>query len=380
MCGKWLKLQVDEMLYLPTKIMAYKSYRKFGFPKTLPMNYAFGITQRCNLRCKTCSIWKLYEKKPKLNKTELTTKEFEKVFASIGKNAILVTLTGGEPFLREDLVEICESIQKNCSPMLVNIVTNGTIKTVTKYTEEILKIGMNLKITFSLDGTRALHNEIRGVDGAYEKLVDNYTEVKKMKKKYENLTIGVNTTVSSFNVQSFEEIYDLVKKKFQPNTFTIEIAENRPGFFNFGEKKIRPSNEYCISTINHLIERVERDYSKSDISRIVSSSRVEFYNLILETLKEKKQLINCYAGFNSCYIDPYGKVLPCCSLDDSKSLGNLRKVEYDFKKLWFSKKADKVREFIKTNNCYCMSVCSAYTNMLCSISSVFRILMRLTKQ
>jgi hypothetical protein len=47
-------------------------------------------------------------------------------------------------------------------------------------------------------------------------------------------------------------------------------------------------------------------------------------------------------------------------------MGNLRKEGYDFKKIWFSKKSDSVRQDISTDRCYCFSVNAHYSNMLCN--------------
>jgi len=72
--------------------------------------------------------------------------------------------------------------------------------------------------------------------------------------------------------------------------------------------------------------------------------RLEYYALVKRILKEKRQVIPCYAGFASAQIAPDGDVWMCCVR--AEPIGNLRESGYNFKKLWFSEKADRIRREI----------------------------------
>jgi len=63
-------------------------------------------------------------------------------------------------------------------------------------------------------------------------------------------------------------------------------------------------------------------------------------------------------------------VWPCCVLGYDKSMGNLRESEYSFRKIWFSERADKVREYIRNQNCSCPLANAHYTNILCNFSEL----------
>ena len=77
----------------------------------LPMSLTLSITYRCNSHCKTCNIH---------NKTanELSLEEWGKVAETLRGNVFWLTFSGGEPFLRKDIVElikkkeILENIEK----------------------------------------------------------------------------------------------------------------------------------------------------------------------------------------------------------------------------------------------------------------------------
>jgi MoaA/NifB/PqqE/SkfB family radical SAM enzyme len=91
------------MLKAVSTIPSYYLFRNIGWPKRLPMNLTFSITNRCNSRCKTCNI---YQKKSE----ELGLDEWKQVFQSLGKAPFWTTFSGGEPFLRPDFFELVRSL------------------------------------------------------------------------------------------------------------------------------------------------------------------------------------------------------------------------------------------------------------------------------
>ena len=66
---------------LINKLLNYKLYKFFRFPKTFPMNLTLGLSYKCNSKCKTCNIWR-----KKDFSQELSLSEFEKIFKNIGKD------------------------------------------------------------------------------------------------------------------------------------------------------------------------------------------------------------------------------------------------------------------------------------------------------
>ncbi|MCP4534768.1 MAG: radical SAM protein, partial [Delftia sp.] len=63
------------------------------------MNLTLSLTYRCNSRCATCNVWKR-------EADELTLDEWERVLRSLGHTPYWITVSGGEPLLRPDAVEI----------------------------------------------------------------------------------------------------------------------------------------------------------------------------------------------------------------------------------------------------------------------------------
>ena len=110
------------------------------------------------------------------------------------------------------------------------------------------------------------------------------------------------------------------------------------------------------------------------LSRVTQAFRQVYYDLVVRTLKEKRQIIPCFGGLTNVQLNPYGDVWPCCVLGYGKSMGNLRDVNYDFKKIWYSKEAARVRDHIKKGRCHCPLANQYYSNILCNYYSMLKVI------
>lgn len=359
---------------LGTYVLGYKLMRGIGAPKLLPLNLTVSVTFKCNAKCKTCYIWEKYQGNPELAKKELKTEEFEKIFKSLGKTPFWITLSGGEPFIRKDLVEICESIYRNNEPKIINIPTNGILsKKIEKDTSAILEIceKTNIVVNLSLDGVGERHDEIRGYKGNFEKAMDTYERLHALKNEFKNLTVGVHSVISVFNINDLEEIYDFVKNNLKPDSYITEIAEERVELGTIGSG-VTPNGEEYEKTINFVEEKIRDDFSSGGrFPKVVQAFRLNYYELVKRVLKERRQVIPCYAGWASGHVAANGDVWFCCIKADT--IGNLRDVNYDFKRVWFSEKANEIRESIKKGECYCPMANVSYTNMLCDFKTLFKV-------
>lgn len=333
--------------------------RAWGTPKVLPMSYTLGVTYRCNSRCRTCNV---YERKAK----ELDLAEYAKIFLSIGESPVWFTISGGEPFLRRDLADICKLIYRLCRPRIINIPTNGILfKTIPETVEKILKDcpDTNLIINLSFDQIGQEHDKIRMVPGNYEKSLKTFAALRKL--EYPNFTLGIHTVISRFNVEYIPDIYrGLIA--LNPDSYITEIAEERHELKTIGAS-IAPDKKDYDKAIDFLMERI-RETKFEGISRITQAFRLQYYQMVKRYLAEKKQIFPCYAGILSCQIAPDGDVWPCCIRADV--MGNLRDNEYNFTKVWFGSVGDRIRKSIKNRECACPLANASYTNMLCNPSAL----------
>lgn len=357
------------MISLIPKIPLYKSFRALGYPKMLPLNLTLNVTYRCPSRCQTCNVWKK-------NVNELTLEEWGKIFKKLGHSPFWLILSGGEPFSRKDLPELCRLAYKYLKPKVINIPTNGFLfdiipGAVEKILENCPK--SQLVINFSLDGIGEGHDEIRRLPGSFENFLKSYKVLKKISNP--RLTIGVHSVISKLNFEKIPEIYEFVKKELTPDSYITEIAEKRTELDN-RELEVFPDIAEYKKAIDFLLDKMNDDKFKG-FSRITQALRINYYNLVKEILKRKTQVIPCYAGAASGQISADGEVWPCCVRADN--MGNLRDNDYDFKKIWLSKKADKIRKSIKNKECYCPLASASYTNMLMDSRTLAKISLKIIK-
>ncbi|MDD5772161.1 MAG: radical SAM protein [bacterium] len=347
---------------LLTKIPQYKCFRQFNRPRLLPLNYTISLTYRCNSRCKTCNIW--------FKKTdELTIEEYKKIFTSMGTSPYWITISGGEPFLRKDIVEIIQCLYKTCRPKIINIPTNGILtEIIVDKVKNILTLcpGTKLVINVSLDEIGEKHDEIRNIKDNFAKTIKTFNNLKKI--NHPNLTVGIHTVVSKFNFKRLPEIAsELIS--LNPDSYITEIAEKRVELDTINSD-ITPSLEEYTTAIDELVN-ILKTYPASGLGKITRAFRFNYYNMVKKVLKEKRQIIPCYAGFSSCHIAPNGDVWMCCIKADP--IGNLRQANYDFREIWFSEKAKEERKKIKNGSCFCPLANASYTNMLFNIKTLVKI-------
>ncbi len=361
------------------KILGYKCARAIGKPHMLPVSLTVSVTNLCNSQCKTCMLWKLYKEKPELKQKEFTLDEYRKTFASIHNSIFWVTMSGGEPFLRQDLPEICEIFCENCSPKIINIPTNSILpRVIAEKTKTILEKckGVNLVVNLSLDGVGDCHDNIRNIPGNFKRFLETYEHLDKLKGEFSNLQVGVHSVVSKFSIDGLKGVYEY-SKKIGADSYITEVAERRTELFNTSED-ITPDPEEYEAFVNELSENMKTDLkSKKKVSKTTQAFRLVYYQIAAKELKTHKQIIPCFAGLASAQINPVGDVWPCCVLGYSQSMGNLRENGYDFRKIWFSKKAESIRKYIKSGNCSCPLANAHYTNIMLNFRQLAKVLVKM---
>lgn len=345
------------------RIPLFRLYRRFGWPKMLPINITLSPSPKCNSRCLTCNIWMKRE-------NELTLAEWDKVLASLGDAPYWFTISGGEPLMFPDIVELTKLAYKHCKPGIINIPTNAILKSGPERVREILKTctDSQLIINLSLDGVGEKHDFIRGVPGNFEKFEERLQQYLALREEFPNLAVGIHSVVSVFSVGHLDELIAYADQS-GADQFITEIAEPRVELDTVG-LPITPDKESYRAAIDQLIAYVNSKQYKG-VSRITEAFRLEYYDLVKRILEQQDQVIGCYAGWASAQIYADGTVWPCCVRADD--LGNLRDHNYDFKEIWFGEKIKDVRRSIAAKECHCPLANASYTNMLHDIPTVARV-------
>lgn len=355
------------MMRLISQIPGQMLFRSLGRPRLLPFNLTISISYNCNSRCRTCNIWK---KKAK----DLSPDEYEKIFKNIGKKIFWATLSGGEPFLRKDLTPMASSLYRYCRPKIINIPTNGLLGGfVAEKAEEIARAcpASQVVVNLSLDGVGKKHDDIRGVPGNFDRAMAAYAALRKI--NLPNFTLGVHTVISKFNVNDVPKLCDHVLDELKPDSYISEVAEERGELDSVG-LDITPSSTDYSEAVDYISKRTA-SYKTKGVSRFTKAFRSGYYSFAKKALRTGRQPIPCYAGFASAQISPEGDVWGCCLR--AEPLGNLRENDYDFRRIWFSEKADAFRSSVKAGRCACPLANAYYSSAVCDPFSLAGMLRKL---
>lgn len=331
-------------------------------PGNRPFICTYIVTWRCNAKCVMCRIWE------KEKTQEMNTQEIATVFRKI-KNIKVLRITGGEPFLREDLVGVVNTITENTSVQILHVTTNGILRErIISFIKSVKFDKIHLKI--SLNGYGDNHDRIMGVAGAYRKAVDTIKELKILRKDYK-FVLAINQTI--VDKKSYE---DSKKIRALCSEYGISylpvIACNNMALYDPDEKVQKPktnfepfgdfSNEDFriilkdlmaeTAKINNCIERVIKRYYLGGL-----------YNRLI--LNKNKPSPNCVALRNHVRILPDGKV-PVC-LFNPVVAGDLLKD--DFHNIWNSTRVKELRKWV--GRCSgCWDECETIPNAIYSTETI----------
>jgi radical SAM protein with 4Fe4S-binding SPASM domain len=245
-------------------------------------------------------------------------------------------ITGGEPLLREDLVEIADILMKKSKRVVIS--TNGF------FTDKIINIAKKHKhigIRISLEGLPSLNDELRGIKDGFDHGLRTLLELQRIGLK----DIGFGITVSDKNAKDLVVLYRLAKK------LNIEFATacvHNSFYFHKHDNKIEKKDEviaYFYELINELLKT----------KKIKNWYRAYFNYGLINYIKGKNRLLPCMAGTNLFFLDPWGEIRSCNGMDSDaldNSMGNLK--DKTFKEIWHETKAENIRKSVKncTKNCW----------------------------
>ena len=314
--------------------------REISFYSLQPREVVLELTHRCNLRCKMCGVW---TKDVEDQLSELTSEEYLDIFSQLKELGVkLVTLAGGEPFLRKDFFDIVEAAKNQ--GLQCNVFTNGTL--IKKSMIENIFSHRIDKIIFSIDGMGPIHDSIRGVAGAFDKTIDTLSNItaELNTRGLSKPEIDVHLTLLKENIGDLSRLNDFCQKlgvnfSFQPYSESNEQAVEQTSLDkgSIGSIRYLPHNE----TLRFSEENVAS--IKDELSRLPST----FYTKLLSSFRNEdfqKGLMpvkKCYIARNFMMIDPYGNVFPCTNLD-SYVTGNIR--EATLSQIWRGQRYKKLRE------------------------------------
>lgn len=344
-----------------------------------PINLTLSITNACNSRCQSCDIWTIYPAEKDKLAEELSLDEIEQIFKSIGP-IYFFNISGGEPFLRKDIVQIVELACRYLKPKVVHCPTNALMpQRIEESTRAILEgmlewgpPGVKFTVKPSFDGVGEFHDWVRGIPGNFEKLVETVARLKALKAELPHLSVGVGTVISSMNIDHLPEIIDRAEA-FEVDTYISEVAEERAEMRNVSSGITPTAARYRAAIRRFQSDTFQRVKEARGLELLTQGIRHIYYDITAEWLETREQVLPCFAGISNAHISAYGELWPCAILADSRSLGNLKDNGYDFWRVWHSDRADEVRAGIKARQCDCPLANQAYANVLLSPSAMTKV-------
>lgn len=327
-----------------------------------PLTLTFSVTAACQGRCRTCRIGRRFEAQPDLVERDLRLEEIERIFTSLGSmgRVLFFNVSGGEPFLRDDLPRIVRSACRHLRPSLIHIPTNALEpERIARLAVDILDVmatelgpDVPLSIKPSVDGIGQDQDRIRGVAGSFAALERSLDALLALSRREPRLHVDLGTVISTENLERIDAIGEWVHGR-GIQSYRHEIAEQRSELHNLGDP-ITPEVEDYARAAQGFARRIRAHIrGKAPLTLATEAVRLVYYDLAAQILREGRQVTPCYAGVSNIHLAQDGEVWPCCVLGSRQSMGRVQAFDYDLPALLRSERARRVRRFIAAGRCAC---------------------------
>ncbi len=313
--------------------LRFQFMKRAGKPGTFQA-LSLEITHDCVAKCIMCNIWKI---PPEVR--DLPMEEWVHLLSSdLLSDLRELDITGGEPFLRKDLLDLFYTIgefkQRNLKNLQsVAVTTNGILtRRVLDCTEKSLQIlekkNIDIVIVCAMDAIGEIHDSIRKYKGAWLKVNETIEGLKKLREKYANLIIGLKTTILPANIG---ELKNIVQYADSNDLFTI----------------ISP----CIITGGrYLNAELAKDliFTKEDIKEMTCFYKRKHFkwsfhgDSLVRYFETGAMNKPCSCGFNYFFVRSNGEIFLCPLIN--VSIGNIKDTPVD--DLLLSEKASQIRRNI----------------------------------
>lgn len=289
-----------------------------------PKEALIAITYRCNARCHMCNTWQF----PSRPEEELMPEDL----LSLPK-VVFCNITGGEPFIREDIGEFVRVMRAKAKRIVVS--TNGY------FTDRIVALAQknrDIGIRVSIEGIGSVNDDLRGLKNGFERGLRTLLELDRLGLK----DIGFGITLSDRNIQDVMGLYQLSKRlRFEFATACVH-------------------NGYYFHIDTNTVTRL--DDFKAELEKLINELlagrkvkewfRAYFNYGLYNYAAGKKRLLPCNVGSDLFFIDPFGSIKPCNVMDES--MGNLK--QETFERIWNSSRAGQVRDAVKACGRQCWMI------------------------
>jgi MoaA/NifB/PqqE/SkfB family radical SAM enzyme len=308
-----------------------------------PFDAVIAVTYRCNARCNMCNIWQVKEHddcKPDDYRIIPTTLKH-------------INISGGEPFLRQDLPDIVRVVAERNPKAHILVSSNGfqpsrNVESV----RQMLKYHQHLGVGISIDGIGPMHDKVRGIPGGFNKSIET---VKRLRDEVGLKDIRIAFTLQDENVGHLLDVYELSKQL--GTQFTWVVAQTSSHYFQNTDNTMGhwSGGTSVEGSVLELISRQLKSRKPKDWARAFFSHG----NLL--RAKNEPRPIRCQAASSFFFIGPRGDVHACNARD--LPLGNIRTAR-SWDEIWTGTHADEIRGTVSRCTDNCWMVCTARSSMI----------------
>ncbi len=287
-----------------------------------------------------CNCWQ-YPTKPS---EEFDPAILEKIPTRIKR----LNITGGEPTLRSDLMEIVSILDKKTNRLEIS--TNGF------FTDRLINVAENyhnITIRISVEGLPKLNDELRGIKNGFDHALRSLLSLRNMGIK----DIGFAIVISQNNIHDLLDLCELT------SGLGVEFSQStmhNSFYFHKHDNKIE-NIELVNRIMREFMVRLLTSKRQNPKMRVKDWFRAYINMGLLRYMQGKIRSIPCGAATDFFFVDPWGKVLACNGSPEPWVMGDL--VTQAFDEIWHSEQAKKVRELVRNCECNCWMVGSAVPAM-----------------
>ncbi len=294
-----------------------------------PPEALLAVTYRCNAKCHMCNTWQFPTKKSE----EVSARDLEKLPGGYR----FANVTGGEPFLREDLQDIVEVVLQKTQRLVIS--SNGY------YTDKVLalaeKFFPRVGVRISIEGLPAANDELRGLKDGFDHGLRTLLGLRHLGLK----DIGFGITVSDRNARDMIELYELADA--MGLEFATAAMHNTYYFHKFDNSF--SDKEMISEQFRELARRLLKSRSPKKWFRAWFNYGLANY------VYGNPRFLPCEVANDVFFMDPFGEIRPCNGMEES--MGNIR--EKSFEEIWNSPQAREVRRKVSCCDKHCWMVGSA---------------------
>jgi radical SAM protein with 4Fe4S-binding SPASM domain len=302
----------------PISFLDVKTVEPFTQQLSAPLRMDIALTFRCQNNCVHCYAGGPHET------NELTTEQWKEVIDRLQNIGVFIlTFTGGEPTLREDLLEL--QLYAQTKGMVTGLVTNGRRLKDKDYVEKLEKAGLDF-VQVTLESHKpSIHDLMTATKGSWKETVAGIRNVVPT-----HIYVTTNTTLSKYNAAEFLETMDFLKE--------LGIAAFGCNSLIYSGKASVIGKEFALplETLNELLPKI-RDKANLLGLKFLWYTPTQYCRF--DPVKLGLGVKSCTAANINMCVGPNGDVFPCQSYFES--LGNILKD--DWQKIWNSQLAVQIR-------------------------------------